>query len=218
MQQGVLNASYWDAFYRSGNDWGQPRSQILAIVKDLQQGLNMPAIRVLELACGNGRYVIPLAELGARVDCIDFSKVAITQLRTRAEERGVADLVQSHWGDVKEFPIKPYWYHLVLASGLFEYLRETELRMLIRDIQAGTVVQGINVFVWLLQHPQATVIPGEHPLVPGTVEDIYMSSTAWEIILSQTYLKEDCHPLERNGKPQKHKHYVGRMVAKRIAE
>ena len=217
IQQGVLSLVYWDSFYASGNNWGQPRPQILAIVDELQRTFGAREIRILELACGNGRYAIPFAELGAQIDGVDFSEVALAQLRARAEERGIGNLIQSHCADVREFLIKPSWYHLVFASGLFEYLGKDELFTLIHDVQAGTVIQGVNAFVWLLQHPEAATIPGEYPLVPGTIEDIYTFSPGWQVISSEAYLKEDYHPLEVNGGPQKHKHYVGRMIAKRTA-
>jgi len=216
MQEPVLDSDYWDSFYREKNDWGKPWPQVLVVAKELQYTFGTPTIRVLDLACGNGRYTIPLAQIGACVDCIDFSEVAIAQVRTQAKELGISDLIKTHWIDVREFLIKPCWYHLVLASGLFEYLRESELHVLIRDVQTGTVAQGINIFVYLLQHPQATRIIGEYPLVPGIVESIYESSHAWQIVFSEVSLKEDCHPLEKRGKPQKHKHCVARMVARKV--
>ena len=215
MNENFLRQDYWNTFYRNQNDWGQPRSQILEIVKELQKTFAKSEIHILELACGNGRYTIPFAELGARVDCVDFSEIAIAQLRNRAMERGVADQIRSFCGDVRGFSIEPSQYHLVTASGLFEYLDETELRVLISVVQTGTAIRGVNAFVWLLQHPEGTTVPGEHPLGPGIVEEIYESSPTWAIVSSEAYFKDDFHPLVEGGKPQEHKHYIGRMVAKR---
>lgn len=218
MQQSVLEGDYWDAFYGDGNDWGQPNAGMLETLEELQKAFSMTEIRALDLACGNGRYTVPLALLGARVDCVDFSQTAIAQLSARAREQEVAGLIQTHCGDVRSFQIQPERYHLVLASGLFEYLTETELDALIRQIQSGTMVQGMNTLVWLLQHPEASVIPKEYPVAPGKVENIYAALPGWQIISAQADLKEDFHPVEMGGKPQKHTHYIGRMVAKKISE
>lgn len=214
--QTVLDFAYWNTFYRNGNDWGQPNAGMLSILTELQKTFQKIDIHVLDLACGSGRYTVPFAEQGARVDCADFSEVAIDQLEARAKEKGVAHLIQSHCGDVKNFPIKPEKYHFVLISGLFEYLTEVELDALIHDIQAGTVPQGMNAFVWILQHSEATIVPQEYPVAPGVVESIYLSSPGWQIISSRADLKDDFHSLEAGGKPQKHKHYIGRMVAKKL--
>jgi SAM-dependent methyltransferase len=214
--QTVLDSAYWNTFYGNGNDWGQPNAGVLGILTELQQAFKGTGIHVLDLACGNGRYAVPLAGHGAKVDCVDFSETAIAQLEARARERDVSGLIQSYCGDVRLFPIEPEMYHLVLASGLFEYLTETELAALVPHVQTGTVPQGINAFVWLLQHAEATLVPQEYPVAPGTVESMYLSSPGWHLVCSQADLKDDFHPLEKGGKPQKHKHYIGRMVAKKL--
>ena len=57
--QGILDSFFWDAFYRSGNDWGQPNAGVLTILGELQKTFDTPSICVLDLACGNGRYAVP---------------------------------------------------------------------------------------------------------------------------------------------------------------
>jgi len=217
-QLDMLNPFYWDEFYDRGNDWGRPRATILKVARELQQAFGTPEIRVLDLACGNGRYTIPLAELGARVDCVDFSRVAIDQLQARAARNHVLDLVRAQCEDVRRFIVVPFSYHLVLASGLFEYLEEQELRAVIRRVQTGTVAGGINALIWLQQHPQAAVIPNEYPVARGLIEKIYASSAEWQVMAVHADLKEDYHPLEAGGEPQKHIHSIGRMLAKRIGQ
>lgn len=214
----MLDSEYWDSFYENDNNWGQPNTKILCLVKTLQEKFGTTKIRVLDLACGNGRYAVALAELGTKVDCIDFSPVAVNRLKAQARKHGLDNLISPYCCDVREFRIPPFNYHLVLASGLFEYLIEAELQKLIGDCQKGTVIEGANAFVWLLQHREAAKVFGECPHACGMVEDIYIHSRAWQIISWQADFKEDFHPLNKNDEPQWHKHYIGRLIATRVAE
>lgn len=49
---------------------------------------NLPAGRALDLACGEGRNALWLAELGWRVTGVDYSRVAIDKGRDRAAREG----------------------------------------------------------------------------------------------------------------------------------
>jgi 2-polyprenyl-3-methyl-5-hydroxy-6-metoxy-1,4-benzoquinol methylase len=85
----------WDARYAAvENLWAaKPNRFLVAEVGDLEPG------RALDLACGEGQNAIWLATLGWRVTGVDYSEVAITKARGRAERDGVdvefvcADLV-----------------------------------------------------------------------------------------------------------------------------
>jgi SAM-dependent methyltransferase len=214
-KQQFLSQNYWNKFYTK-SDWGQPRQEILEVVKGLQRTFSTKLIRILDLGCGDGRYSIPFAELGATVDCVDFSEEAIQRLNQLAEKKVLTDLLNPRCCNVMEYSIKENFYHFIISSGLFEYLTGSELTRLISDIQAATIVAGMNAFVYLLQHPEAAIVPGEHPHPPGTVENFYHASPKWQVITSRADWKEDLHPIEEGGEPQKHKHYIGRVVAKRL--
>ena len=85
----------WDARYAAvENLWAaKPNRFLVAEVGDLEPG------RALDLACGEGQNAIWLATLGWRVTGVDYSEVAISKARARAERDGVdvdfvcADLV-----------------------------------------------------------------------------------------------------------------------------
>jgi len=211
-----LSPDYWNTFYTK-NDWGEARQETLVTVTDLQKAFGTNSIRILDLGCGAGRYSIPFAELGAAVDCVDFSEEAIRRLVRQAEQKSLTKLIRPYCVNVMEYKIKAASYHLIFSSGLFEYLTVAKLAELISAIQAGTMVGGMNAFVYLLQHPEAAIVSGEHPHQPGTVERFYQSLPNWEVMPPRASLKEDYHPLEEGGEPQKHKHYVGRVVVKRLS-
>jgi len=80
-----MDASAWDERYRAtGLLWGAGPNQFL--VDEITQA---SAGRALDVACGEGRNAIWLAEQGWLVTGVDFSPVALTKARALAAERGV---------------------------------------------------------------------------------------------------------------------------------
>jgi len=80
-----VDARDWDRRY-SGKElvWGaEPNRWIVQECSDLAAG------RALDLACGEGRNAVWLAERGWSVLGVDFSEVAIAKARSRAVEAGV---------------------------------------------------------------------------------------------------------------------------------
>jgi SAM-dependent methyltransferase len=80
----------WDRRYAETDLlWSpEPNRFLVAEVRDLPPG------RALDLACGEGRNALWLAELGWRVTGVDFSPVAIEKARARAlQAKAEVDLV-----------------------------------------------------------------------------------------------------------------------------
>ena len=76
----------WNERYSSEElVWGIEPNRFLAE----ELGDAEPVGRVLDLACGEGRNAIWLAERGFEVTAVDFSEVAIERARGLAGRRGV---------------------------------------------------------------------------------------------------------------------------------
>lgn len=107
-----MKSEDWDARYAdAGLVWGSaPNRFVAAETEDIAPG------RALDLACGEGRNAIWLAERGWRVTAIDFSSVAVNRARHLAAERGVA--VDLAVGDVLEAPLEHAAFDLVLLAYL----------------------------------------------------------------------------------------------------
>ncbi len=81
-----MSSADWDTRY-AGKEllWtAQPNRFLVAEVSGLEPG------RALDLACGEGRNAVWLAEQGWRVDGVDFSAVALAKAEQLAAARGVA--------------------------------------------------------------------------------------------------------------------------------
>ncbi len=81
-----MDAASWDERYRDTElMWSVgPNAFVAAELADHRRG------RVLDLAAGEGRNALWLAEQGFEVEAVEFSSVAIDKARALADRRGVA--------------------------------------------------------------------------------------------------------------------------------
>jgi 2-polyprenyl-3-methyl-5-hydroxy-6-metoxy-1,4-benzoquinol methylase len=108
-----------------------PNRFLVAEVAGLEPG------RALDVACGEGRNAIWLAEQGWRVTGVDFSDVAVEKGRRIAERRGVE--VDWRVEDVLAYEPEPAAYDLVILFYL--QLVQDELRRVL-ERAAGAVAPG----------------------------------------------------------------------------
>lgn len=81
-----MNSDDWDKRYREKKlVWSAGPNQFL-----VQELASMPVGRALDLACGEGRNAIWLAEQGWKVVASDYSPVAIEKAKARCSKLGLA--------------------------------------------------------------------------------------------------------------------------------
>lgn len=108
---GPMEREEWDERY-AGQDllWhAEPNRFLVEEVADLAPGT------ALDIACGEGRNAVWLAERGWRATGVDFSAVALAKAQRMAEERGVT--VQWIEADLRQWE-PPERFDLVIAMYL----------------------------------------------------------------------------------------------------
>ena len=97
----------------------------------------LPAGRALDVACGEGRNAVWLAERGWRVTGVDFSEVGLEKARALARARGV----RAEWvaADLLGYTPEPQAFELVLVFYL--QVPAAERRPIVRAA-AGAVAPG----------------------------------------------------------------------------
>jgi ubiquinone/menaquinone biosynthesis C-methylase UbiE len=103
----------WDSRYRAapGLVWTAEPNRFV-----VQELAGLPPGRALDLAAGEGRNAVWLAERGWRVTAIDFSSLAVERGRELARQRGV----DVGWivADVRHHPLPKAAFDLVLVAYL----------------------------------------------------------------------------------------------------
>jgi SAM-dependent methyltransferase len=109
--------------------------------------------RALDLACGEGRNAIWLAEQGWQATGVDFSGVGIEKARARARDRSVeADWIEA---DLLEYEPPPAAFDLVILFYL--HLARADLAPVLEGAAAGVAPGGTFL---LVGHDSANLTQG----------------------------------------------------------
>lgn len=75
---------------------------------------------VLEIACGTGAYLIPLAEKGIDVMGVDISSRMLRRANEKAERRGVS--IDTRTGDIRDFGLNRKFPLILLVGNSLQHL------------------------------------------------------------------------------------------------
>jgi SAM-dependent methyltransferase len=134
--------------------------------------------RALDLACGEGRNAVWLAEQGWQVSGVDFSQVALEKARRLADDRGVR--VDWLTADLLEYVPTPGAFELVIVFYL--QLAEKERRSIFS--RAASAVAPGGTFL-LVAHDSSNPAHGyggpRNPATLYSAEDVTATFTGLEI-------------------------------------
>lgn len=134
-----MDRNDWDARY-AGDElvWSAEPNRFL-----VDEVAALPPGRALDLACGEGRNAVWLAERGWNVTGVDYSKVGLDKARRLAEARGVS----ARWevADVTDFASAPESFDLVIV--LYLHLPEASRRVAFRHAAAAVAKGGTLLVV-----------------------------------------------------------------------
>ena len=101
--------------------------------------------RVLEIACGTGRFTVMLAERGADITGIDISGPMLGQGRTRAQRAGLDDHLSFLRGDAARLPFPDDHFDAVFAMRFF-HLADTPAKFLAEMARVSKDVVFFDTF------------------------------------------------------------------------
>ena len=178
-----MRREIWDQKYAEADRlWGrEPNRFLVAEVSDLPPG------RALDLACGEGRNTLWLAELGWRATGVDFSQVAIAKAREQASEASLD--VELVCADLLDYEPEPRAYDLVLV---FYLQLPADERRLALERAAGAVTPG-GTFL-LVGHDLTNIADGvggpSDPSVLYTPDDVVSELPGLEIVKAERVLRD----------------------------
>jgi|Deesub1362A_J573_1020465.scaffolds.fasta_scaffold00198_37 SAM-dependent methyltransferase len=123
----------WEELYKRPL-WGWANStEIIETIRPYVRG------RVLDLGCGEGRYLIQLNNIVG----LDISRNAITRARARARIYGInAEFVL---GDGMNIPFKDETFECVLCMGVLQHFLENERKMVVDEVYR--ILKPYGIFV-----------------------------------------------------------------------
>lgn len=102
---------------------------------------------VVELGVGTGRIALPTARAGIRVIGVDSSERMLAVCRARAEEAGVAELVDLRLGDLRRPPVEEHVWLVTSPFRALLHLQSDEERLeCLRAVHALLKPEGRFVF------------------------------------------------------------------------
>lgn len=131
----TMDREAWDAKYGAAPDLVWSAAPNRFVVDELAP---LPPGTAIDLAAGEGRNAVWLAERGWRVTAVDFSVVAAERGRRLADDRGVS--VEWVVADLASYVPKPDAFDLVLIVYL--QLTADELAHVLRRAAAGLAPGG----------------------------------------------------------------------------
>ncbi|HET7011859.1 MAG TPA: methyltransferase domain-containing protein [Anaerolineales bacterium] len=126
-----------------------------------------PAGRALDLGSGDGGIALWLGRQGFVVDAVEVDRGKTRRLSN--VRRGLPVVV--HSVDLREFPLVPGTYSLIVASSILHFLRPTELWPLADRLEAALMAQGLLIAEALtVDDPEAVerLASGEPQIEPNT--------------------------------------------------
>ena len=178
----VMDAGDWDRRYE-GTEllWSaQPNRFLVAEAQGLAPG------RALDLACGEGRNAIWLAELGWDVTGVDFSAVAVGKAEQLAAARGVAG--EFEVADLLTYQPAEQAFDLVIVFYL--QVITAELGLVLRRAAAAVAPGGTFL---LVAHDRSNLEEGyggpHDPNVLYTAEDVVAGLDGLEVERAEPVLR-----------------------------
>jgi SAM-dependent methyltransferase len=177
-----MRSEDWDSRYAEQElVWSAGPNRFLA-----GEAADLPPGRALDLACGEGRNALWLAERGWRVTAVDFSRVAVEKGGRIADERGLA--VEFVVADLLEYEPAAQAYDLAIVFYL--HLVADELATVLARA-AGAVAPG-GTFL-LVGHDLRNLTAGH-----GGPRDASVLYTPEDVVASLGDLEiERAEPVER---------------------
>lgn len=137
----TLTRDEWNRRYEApGYIWPTAANRFL--VTETQ---DLPAGRALDLACGEGRNAVWLAEKAWTVHAVDFAYIAIEKGRDLAAQREVSDRVSFDLQDLRAFTPDTHRYDLVVVVYL--QIPQDELAPVLAKAAAAVAAGGTLLLV-----------------------------------------------------------------------
>ncbi|MDP2933483.1 MAG: class I SAM-dependent methyltransferase [bacterium] len=183
---GIRPVGWWEDFWKDpACDYGRPSKTLLKYSSQFYKDLiTNKKPTVVDIGSGNGRYAIPLAELGYTVDAIELTASGVERILAEAKQKHL--YIGAVQGDFIKLCSEQKSYDLVLSSGLIEEVEPKHHKNIIEGFKNWVGKSGYALVKYCLE------IQGRGQLVQeGLVPELF-NVPGWEILYVEE--EKEMHP------------------------
>jgi cyclopropane fatty-acyl-phospholipid synthase-like methyltransferase len=184
---GIRPKTWWEDFWKNPLcDYGDPGKSLLKFAVEFYLVSKKENIKpkAVDIGSGNGRYAVPLAEIGYVTDAIELTSSGVERILKAAEQNKVT--INAIQGDFTEMWQMQKDYDLVLSSGLLEEVAPIHHKNIIQGYKNWVRKSGYLLIKYCLE------IKGRGQLVEDRLPPDSFDDPGWKMI----YVSEEkkTHP------------------------
>lgn len=167
-------ATRWDAYYGGIHSlFGLYRfgTEPVPLLQEYRHVLPETG-RALDIAAGEGRNAVYLAQLGLDVDAVDISEVGLKKAETLARQRGVS--INTVVADLEDYSLGTNQYDVIVD---FYYLQRDLIPQMKQALKPGGVVLFETYTVEFLTMPEGKGFRREYLLERGELRKMFEEFT-----------------------------------------
>ena len=199
------NSPFWEGLYANRDavdTFGPPNPEIIELVPQLPSGA-----RVLDLGCGEGRLMLPLAEAGFEVVGVDVSEAGIAKLQRIAKDRDLK--VDASVADLNAFEIDGE-FDLMISDGVFHNIHREHAERLISEMKSHTRPGGYNLVKLFTTKVAPPPELARFHIGLWEEEELFDRYEGWDFLIRSSFILEDEHP---DG--SRHRHPINKILARK---
>ena len=199
------NSPFWEGLYANRDEvdtFGPPNPEILELVPTLPSNA-----RVLDLGCGEGRLMLPLAEAGFEVVGVDVSESGVSKAKRIATDRGLE--IDASVADLNTFEIDGD-FDLMISDGVFHNIHREHAERLITEMKAHTRPGGWNLVKLFTTKVAPPPELAKFHIGLWEEEELFDRYQGWEFTIRSSFILEDEHP---DG--SRHRHPINKILARK---
>ena len=182
MLSGIRPKTWWEDFWKDPLcDYGNPNEILLKFAKDFYPILERENAKpkAVDIGSGNGRYAIPLAEIGYSTDAIELTASGVDRITKAMGRRKVtANAIQGDFTNLWQLQKN---YDLALSSGLLEEIDPAHHKNIIQGYKNWVREGGYIIIKYCLE------LQGRDNLIEDQSVPSFFGASEWNMI----YMNEE---------------------------
>lgn len=150
-----VKVNFWnDQIYSKRKQWNLwPYVEVISTINNLRHEDSGRKMKLLEIGCGVGNNLIPLAEMGFECYGIDVSKIAVEETQERAQKRGLK--IEVFVSDVCEIKFPNEYFDFIVDRSVLTCTDSNTISKAVSEVFRTLRENGFFVaFDWFgVNHP-----------------------------------------------------------------